>query len=142
MVFDHPDCSVTWEHLSWHPRGLDGSRVGVSFQGSGGALVTDGAGFRIYNQVGQLLEEVAPERHDGLHQQDFVDAVRNSTQPNSDLRDGLVSSWWCHLGNLAHRSGQVVTVDPKTGSPGASAEQHAAWRRAYEPGWEPPGIGA
>ena len=73
---------------------------------------------------------------DIYHAGNLVDNVRGkSASLNSPIAEGHISTTLCHLGNMAYRTGEILTVDPKTGRP-TSAEALKLWTVDYQPGWE------
>ena len=53
----------------------------------------------------------------------------------SPVRDGHISTTLCHLGNIAYRTGERLTIDPRTGRPTSEAAMKL-WGVEYQPGWE------
>src|SRR5437667_3269009 len=49
------------------------------------------------------------------HFANFLDCIRNGGKPNSEIEEGVKSTLWCHLGNIAWRTGHTLNLDPKTG---------------------------
>ena len=47
------------------------------------------------------------------------------------------STLLCHLGNIAHRTGRALKLDPQNGHILDDADAQRFWRREYEAGWEP-----
>lgn len=103
---------LTWEQRLWSQQGQEGRSAAVAFYGEQGTLIVDRGGWKIYG----TSEASAPaseclESH--LH--NFCAAVRTGTPLNANLRESLLSSDLCHLGNEAYRRGQMLHVDPATG---------------------------
>jgi hypothetical protein len=43
----------------------------------------------------------------------------------------------CHLGNIAHRTGDSLRCDPSNGHVLDNDTASQLWKRSYEAGWEP-----
>jgi hypothetical protein len=56
---------------------------------------------------------------------------------NSDIPDAYVTTMYPLLGNIAHRTGRNLNIDPATGKIINDPEAMKLWSREYEPGWEP-----
>ncbi len=126
---------ITWEGLSCN-RGL-GLGPYVSFHGSEGTLVLEGAGYVVYDKNNKEVRKVAGQGSDAAHFQNFVDSIRGGAKLNSEIEEGHKSTLLCHLGNIAHRTGRALRCDPKDGKIRDDADAMKLWKREYEPGWEP-----
>ncbi len=85
----------------------------------------------------KLLAEFQGGRGDAEHLRDFLDAVRDGHRTNAHIEEGHRSALFCHLGNIAYRSGQSVRTDPATGHIVDNAAAAKFWAREYRPGWAP-----
>ena len=78
---------------------------------------------------------------DGLktHIENFIAAVRanDPTMLHSDIEEGHKSTLLCHLGNIAHRTGDSLHCDAASGHILNNDKAMKLWERSYEPGWEP-----
>ena len=128
---------IVWEGRSCHPRGFEGSGFGIAFYGDAGTVVIDGGGYKVFDLNGKLTKEDSGPGGNAEHVQNFLDCVRNGGKPNAEIEEGYKSALLCHLGNIAHRTGRTVNLDPQTHRVAGDAEQQALWRREYRPGWEP-----
>ena len=120
----------------------------VSFVGYDGSLELDAdGGYQIFDADNKLVES-APKTDWGQrdHVHNFIEAVRSNdpSRLNQPVLSGHQSTLLCHLGNIAHRTGQVILSDSRTGrvklesiQDGKSSEFVAGlWRREYDPQWE------
>lgn len=72
---------------------------------SGGRLEGQRGSAKLYDDSGKLIKDLRGSDGMGLHQQNFLDAIRNSS-PNSlnaPVEQGHYSSGWCTLANYAYR---------------------------------------
>lgn len=138
VTFDYGDRMITWEGRSCVPHGLENSGFGVMFYGEKGTLILEGGnGYRIVDAKGKELEKVSDKASDNDHIANFLDAIRGKAKLNADIEEAHKSALMCHLGNIAHRVGRVLTCDPKTGMITNDKDAAAQWAREYRPGWEP-----
>ena len=56
---------------------------------------------------------------------------------DQELEQGVKSTLWCHLGNIAWRTGHTLNIDPTTGRILGDQEANKLWTREYRKGWEP-----
>jgi predicted dehydrogenase len=137
-VFDFGQSGASWDNSSCNPRKGEQTPA-VAFYGDKGSLLIGGGNeYTLFDMNGKEVEKVAGGRgSDVPHFQNFADAIREGKPLNSPIREGQKSTMLCHLGNIALRSGTVLTVDPKTGRIVKNAEAMKFWKREYRPGWEP-----
>lgn len=128
-----------WEGLSCSRHGADGSGFGATFHGEDGTVQLDSWGYTLFDLKGKEVKKEAGTRADSLHVQNFVDAIRadDPTLLNSEIEEGHKSTMLCHLGNIAHRTGDALRCDPANGHILNNDEAMKLWKRDYEPGWEP-----
>jgi predicted dehydrogenase len=139
VVFECGDKLMTWENVSWQKPYQSDSGIGIEIRGTDGTLVMDDGGCTIFDPERKVLEKFQGSRGDAEHIRDFIDAVRDGHRTNADIEDGHKSALFCHLGNIAYRTGAAVEVDEGNGHirNNPAAEQH--WARTYRPGWLPKG---
>lgn len=112
----------------------------VSFVGYDGTMELDSdGGYQIYDADNKLVED-SPKTDWGQkdHVRNFIDAVRSNdpSRLNQPVLSGHQSTLLCHLGNIAHRTGQAIDTDPRTGRLLTSDLPPGLWRREYDPQWE------
>ncbi len=126
---------------------------GIIFYGENGSLDTGGDAYQIYDLNGKLIEDVKSQNVEGpvegrntaspslqmdnLHVANFLDAIRNKRRPNCDVELGFKSILAMQLGNISHRVGRDLHLDPKNGHIIGDKEAQKLWSRSYEKGWEP-----
>jgi predicted dehydrogenase len=140
VSFEFPgEKQIVWECLSCNRYGMDGTGFGATFHGEKGTLRLSEWGYKLFDEKGKQVEDVAGT--DGLkaHIENFVAAVKanDPTMLHSDIEEGHKSTLLCHLGNIAHRTGDSLKCDPQNGHVLNNDEAMKLWSRNYEPGWEP-----
>lgn len=117
--------------------------------GTKGHAIVDRAGYEIYDLDANLLSERkvygrAVDTNDlkgagaltDAHISNFLDCIRGkAAQQNSPIGPGHVSTMFCHLGNIAYRSGRTLECDPANGHI-KNLDAAEFWSREYESGWE------
>lgn len=137
VTFDCGGRMMVWEGISWS-RGQDsGTQIGIELRGETGTLVIDDSGYTIHDSQGKLLEREQLRRDDVEHPRNFLEAVRGEARLHCDIEEGHKSTLFCHLGNMAYRTGHVLETDPANGHIVGNAAAEALWSREYRPGWMP-----
>lgn len=135
-AFDFPGKGASWESHSHHSRGFEGSSFGVLFYGDKGSLAILGNASKIYDPNNKLVEEIKGGWNDTAHFANFVEAVRSGAALNSEIAEGVRSTLWCHLGNIAWRAGGVLQMDaPRARIAGGNREAVKLWRNNYRKEW-------
>ena len=140
---------MTWEGRSCNGRGVEGSPDGAMFYGDKGSLLITGANaYTVYDLDNKVVKDVKSniaidprnlmnpaEQLDGLHIQNFFNAIRKSETLRSDIESGHKSTLLVQLGNIAQRVGHSLKIDNQNGRI-LDQEGQQYWSRFYEPGWE------
>lgn len=135
-TYDFGQAGAMWDGSSCHPRPHERLPF-VAFYGENGTLENRGAGYRILDPKGNLVEEQGGTGGEKIHIENFFAAIRNETRPNAEIEEGQISTLLCHLGNIAYRTGQSLRINPENGAILDNPEAMALWKREYRPGWEP-----
>lgn len=130
---------IVWECLSCNRYGADGSGFGATFHGDKGTLSLNEWGYKIFDEKGTEITSV--DGSDGLtaHIENFINAVRHNDPKrlHSEIEEGHKSTLLCHLGNIAHRTGDSLHCNPANGHVLENESAMKLWQRDYEPSWEP-----
>ncbi len=141
--------TITWEGRSCNGRTIEGRGRGASIHGQEGTVIIDRNGYVVYdNDNNEVKRDIRGENVAGLdtrgggnltdlHVANFVNSVRGEEHPNAPIEDGHKSNLLCHLGNIAHRTSEVLHCHPRTGHIVGDPDAMRFWSREYEPGWEP-----
>jgi hypothetical protein len=97
-----------------------GTRSGPKHPGPGSGYIAYCEGGRFegqrgrgaaFDEVGKVIKEFRGNSGNGLHQQNFIDAVRkrDPSMLKSDVQVGHDTTGWCNLANIAFRAGGAFT---------------------------------
>jgi predicted dehydrogenase len=64
-----------------------------------------GGGWQAFDEDGEMIASSYGRQADLLHQQNFIDCIRNRKMPAADVEEGHLSVNLCHLANISHRVG-------------------------------------
>jgi len=137
VTYDCGGRTIVWEGISWSRAVGSKSQIGIELFGENGTLYVDDEGYKIFDPKGKITEQESLSRGDPEHLANFLDGVRNGTPQNADITEGHKSTMFCHLGNIAFRTGQALKVDASNGHVLNSTAADALWAREYRPGWMP-----
>jgi predicted dehydrogenase len=135
VTFDCDGRTMVWEGISWLRSHASKSQIGIELRGENGTLFVDDSGYTIYDREQKVVEKDTGSRGDDEHLRGFLDAVRNGSRPNADIEEGHRSTMFCHLGNIAYRTGQSLETDPTSGRILNNPAADALWAREYRKGW-------
>ena len=135
-TFECGDKIIAWENVSWLKNYQTESSIGIEIRGADGTLVLDDGGYTIYDSERKVVEKDQGGRGDAEHLADFLDAVRDGNRTHADIEEGHKSALFCHLGNIAYRTGKPIEVDPDNGHVRDNAEAQSLWSLDYRPGWK------
>ncbi len=136
-LFEYPGLTVQWEHRTWSGRGVDGEGFGVEFYGTKGTLLTNGAGWTIFDGKKEVRKQPGTDAMKP-HAQNFLDCLRTREKPNADVEIGHGSALLCHLANIAWRTKAVLDFDAATETIKNNPAAQSLMRREYRSGFEIP----
>lgn len=138
VTFDFGHHTLVWEHRSCLPLPLDGESAGVAFLGEKASVILGDAGYRILDPKGRELQRVTGTRPLAPHVTQFLDALRKPGQaPATSAEDAVRSTLLAHLGNISHRVGHSLEINPESRQVRDDRHAAALWSRDYRPGWQP-----
>ena len=141
--------TINWEGRSCNGMPFWGRGRGALIHGTKGTVLMDRDGFIVYDPLGKEIRSEKEEGRsvsmdtrgggnlDDRHIRNFIEAINSGAELASPIDDANVSVTTCHLGNMAQRTGGVLTVDPATGKPQDNPAAMALWEREYAEGWKP-----
>jgi len=116
-VYHYPEEGkiIQFEVRPWYTNAEDGASVGNIFYGDKGYLVV--RGYTEYETfLGEKKTPGQKRNEGGDHFKNFIDAVRahDSSILNAPVETAHLSSALAHLGNIAYRTGRVLTFNPSS----------------------------
>ncbi|MBI5086427.1 MAG: Gfo/Idh/MocA family oxidoreductase [Acidobacteria bacterium] len=130
---------IQFEVRPWCTNAEDGAMVGNIFYGSEGYLVVNGYDtYQIY--LGQKKEKGPGRRAGGDHFANWIKAIksRKTEDQNGPVESAHLASGLAHLGNIAYRTGRVLTFDSKKEKFVNDKEADTYLTRNYRKGFEVP----
>ncbi|MBT5019499.1 MAG: Gfo/Idh/MocA family oxidoreductase [Planctomicrobium sp.] len=110
--YDYPEVEVVWEHRQWSNRGIEGRSSGVAFYGDSGTLIIDRSGWKVYDHTEERFCDASEIKQTQVS--NFLNAVRDRTEPVVGMAEGQASSIMCHLGNMAFQQGRELVFNAQT----------------------------
>lgn len=79
----------------------------------GGRLEGQRGRAKAFDADGKLIKEFSGNSGGGIHQQNFIEAVRKNDASvlNADVKIGHDTTGWCNLANIAYRAGKQFSHD-------------------------------
>lgn len=150
ITYETKKGSIIWEGRSCNGTLVEGEDRGVIFYGENGSMSTGWDGYTIRDLQNKIIKEIKPAIKvdgrntaspnaslDGIHIDNFLQAIRTGSLLNADVEIGRKSTLWVQLGNIAQRVGAGLEIDQQTGHILANEKAQKLWRRQYQPGWAP-----
>jgi predicted dehydrogenase len=137
--YEFDNLKLYWTSTAPNVPGAASRHIGAFFEGEKGTLLCD-YGTREITVNGVVMTDV-PEipitlpRSPG-HQQNFVDAVKTRTQPESNLDYVRLMTLPMHLGLISWRLGRKLEWNPRKEKFRHDPEANALLSREYRTGWD------
>ncbi len=142
VLYDMGDYTIAYEHLAGLNKSYYDRGYGIAFIGNNGTLVVNRSGWEVIAEEkdGDLLMEPVPfvegvESNHGLHAVDFVESVRNRSEPVCTIEMGRDAAVFAHLGNIALRTGNRLVWDGDARRFVDNAEADTMLRPTYREPW-------
>ncbi len=142
VIYELDDLTVTWEHSAGIQRGLYDRHYGIAFIGENGTLVVNRQGWEVLpeEEGGAYRMPALPPRsgqgsNHEAHAINFLEAMKNRTQPACTVEDGRNAAFYAHLGNIACRSGERLVWDDTSRQFRGSTSANAYLKPAYRKPW-------
>lgn len=130
MTYDYGDLALVWELRSFQDAfPMEGTTAGTAFYGTEGALIVDGAGWKVHSKKG----EVGPSEKagGGSHTRNFLECMKSRKPPNADVELGRLSTTLCHLGNICTRLKRDLHFNPAAENFANDQEANALLTKEY-----------
>jgi hypothetical protein len=121
----------------------------VIFHGEKGSLLINGNSYLVQDLDEKVIKEVKESKAidprntvnpteglDGVHIRNFLESIRGGAKLNAEIEEGHRSTLLCQLGNIAHRAGRSLNLNPQNGHILEDKTAQQYWSRGYEKGWE------
>lgn len=137
--YEFDNLKLYWTHEPPNVPGTADKQIGAFFEGDKGTLLCD-YNTRQITINGETVQDI-PEvpitlpRSPG-HQQNFVDAVKNRTQPESNLEYARRMTQPMHLGLISYRLKRKLNWDSQNERFVNDAEANALLHREYRKQWK------
>jgi predicted dehydrogenase len=142
--------TISWESRSCNSSTVEGYASGVIFYGDKGRIIMSGGNeYKVYDLQNKLIKHITSdmgfeERNlinptqglDVFHFRNLMDGIKNGAKLNSDIVNACISTQLMQLGNISHRVGRSLHVDPHSGRVLKDKAAEKYWSRTYEKGWE------
>lgn len=137
--YEFEDLKLYWTHIPPNVPGAAERHIGAYFEGEKGTLLCD-YGSRIITVNGETVQDlpnipITLERSPG-HQQNFVNAVKSRTQPESNLEYARRMTLPMHLGLISYRLGRKLTWNSEKEKFVNDKEANGLLHREYRKKWD------
>lgn len=137
--YEYDDLKLYWTHEPPDVPGAAGRQIGAYFEGEKGTLLCD-YNSRLITINGETVQDlpavpVTLARSPG-HQQNFINAVKSRTQPESNLEYARRMTLPMHLGLISYRLGRKLSWDSKKERFEGDAEANEWLHREYRKKWD------
>jgi predicted dehydrogenase len=137
VTFDCDGRIMVWQAICWSEQYDVKGAISIELRGEDGTLYVDDSGYSIYDPQQKVIKQEKLGRDDKAHIRNFLNSVQDSSRPNADIEIGHKSTLFCHLGNIACRTGQPLEINPSNGHITGNTSAEALWAREYRKGWIP-----
>jgi predicted dehydrogenase len=159
VVYDFPDCTLTYSMRKGNGLPLNGHGYGILFYGTDGSLLLDREGFEVIpdkviepygfkivygerplRKIELEASKVKGDDGQAPHIQNFLDCLKSRERPTCDIEIAHRSTNTCHLGNIAYKLGRKLHWDESNETFTRDSEANALLARQYRKGFELPEV--
>lgn len=137
--YEFDDLKIIWTHEPPNVPGAAGKGIGAYFEGEKGTLLCD-YNTRLITLNGASVQDlphvpITLERSPG-HQQNFINAVKTRTQPQSNLAYARRMTLPMHLGLISYRLGRPLEWNDRRERFRGDKEANGLLHREYRKKWD------
>jgi predicted dehydrogenase len=137
--YEFDDLKLHWTHVPPDVPGAAERGIGAYFEGEKGTLLCDYES-RLITINGETMDDISNipitiQRSPG-HQQNFVNAVKSRTQPESNLEYARRMTLPMHLGLISYRLGRKLTWKSEKEKFADDKEANGLLHREYRKKWD------
>jgi len=137
--YEFDDLKLYWTHEPPNVPGAANRGIGAYFEGEKGTLLCD-YGSRLITIGGETMDDITNipitiERSPG-HQQNFVNAIKSRTQPESNLEYARRMTLPMHLGLISYRLGRKLVWNNEKERFADDKEANGLLHREYRKKWD------
>ena len=145
-IYTFNNFTVMWDHAIGVNDGAYGREHGLGFVGEKGTLVVDRSGWEVIPEDVSGVQRMKPvELHESygegglnLHAKNHLECIRNRNKlTNCTIEEAAHIAKFCHLGNIAYRTGKKLTWD---GATFGDREADSYLCKTYRGPWELPKV--
>ena len=138
VTYQYPNFVCTYENRTCNGRPLEGAGYGTMFHGTNGTLFVNRGYLEVVPERGSSLEPLrmeAPGGDHAAHIGNFLRAITSGEPLRCDMETGHYSSAVAMLGNVAYRTGRMITWDGEAEKAQADAEVDRLTAVRYRDPW-------
>lgn len=136
--FDHLSVICSCLHATSYTFGGRRYDHGIQVIGTAGTLLIDRSGYQIIPETKEAEPILSPPglvEGYGVHQQRFIECMRNRTPPPCDVVAGHLSTTALHLANISYRTGRKIHWDAAREQIINDSEANAFLSKEYRKPW-------
>ena len=138
VQYQLPNYTINWEHCAGIESGPYGRSYGLAFMGNNATLVIDRKGWEMFAEEENGKYKTTPlppnkwgtENHED-HVKNWINCMRNRTEPACPIENGRLVALYAHLGNISLRTNSRVEYNEATHNFGKNAEANALLKPSY-----------
>ena len=146
VQYTMPGYNICYEHSAGIQSGPYGKSYGLSFVGNNGTIVIDRGSWDLFPEgekdklkIPSMPRQTGTDSH-GIHLKNWIDCMRSGNEPICPIETGRLAAVYCHMGNIALRSGSSLIWDSKSGSFGNNKSANDLLKPLYRKPYVLPGL--
>lgn len=150
VIYEFDSFIMNWSHTGGVETGPYNRNYGIAFKGTNGTLVADRDNWEVFpewdgNNKRPRMEETMKMKSDNqdhqMHVAGFIDCMKTrSSETPCTIENGSLCAKYAHLGNIAARSGSILTYDNDKQRFTQGKEANHFLKPAYRSPWKLPSL--